>query len=404
MTPTSAALARLLAERPAAAALSQAEVDYVVDRLAGRGVYQSIHNWGEVRCLVPHEHGDGVYCVFAGPIFDRRPVRVYSSDELGIDELLRVARHATLQDNVQDLGSAYAWPVGTSSRTGLSGYRSVESHGPGDSEIVESFVDSLDGIKEDVVKIGVASFCRGVISDEEVSAYAQDTGRTKPTPVTGSLVDRISDWLVRRGVVSFCRTELSASASAELAKAELDKAAKVSGFTEDELSGWKADLFGPSSEAQARIEEVAAQWSTLHKKMMADPALFKLLAEPFDYWLGFWDRYQKKNDLDIAQLIVLSSSVRRVIAEVNMARANAEGKFVQDIAEQVKDIASEKTNEAQSTAQVVDDRVKEVGGCFSSVETLQKCIEELAAENKWKLIGAGILTAATGILVVKVIK
>lgn len=364
-------LAHLLEAFVSKLSLSQEEADYVIDRLSRIGVFEDANNWGGIRCLYPHVHGDGVRCVRVGSVLSPMYVKKYGCADDGMSDLFRIAHHATLSGPVEDIQIEI---------TNVQGYRSVESTGPNGSDVVGSFVDRLDGsdvggivdkIEDKVTRTVVQSFCRGVISDDEKAKKAAQK-------VSG-FIDDLQDKIVNSTVVSFCRGRLSA----------MEKS--------DKLSGFLADKFGPSPEAQKKVEEVAAQWAGLKKRMDADPKIEKMLRDSYDHWIKFWDRYNNRNDfwVTIPELTELSTDVRAIVADVNAARANVENRFVQDLPDckpgeksescRVVDIKSEDASKAQAGAQAIDDRVKDPS-------LLMKDLEGIGLD-KWKLLGASAVAA-----------
>lgn len=341
------AVARVLTDISRDGSISPAAISYVVARLQREGVYSEQHNWGALRCLVTHRHGDGDTCCMVGPIWDRRYVRRYPDDVTGLAELLRVAHHATLSGAVDDLPEAST----------LAGYRSTAANNrapdpdPPRADEADRLDGLFDGLQDKAIRSGVLSFCRGVLSDEEKAQRAA-------AKVDG-VIDDAKDWLVRGAVVSFCRGQVKAAESAD----------SVSGF------------FGPSAEAQRKVEEVAAQWAALKPRMDKDPRIARELRPQYEYWLGFWAKWQAGNQDE--------ADVRAVIADVNTARANADKVFTQDDKGRVSDVASEKLSDARAVAQKLDDAAREA--------------EEAAKKNRtWKLIAAGAVAALAAMAAVKV--
>ncbi len=340
------ALATLISERVSVNQLSSGSVEYIVDRLNRIGMYPSLNNFGGIRCIHSHKHDDGT-CVSVGPLFDRLYVKVYENAEDGLADLFRIAHHATLSGYVdpQNIGEAEThygdgiktcyycggpycvakcgdlpccycgkpWK-GKKEETNLSGYRSIEQEAPSESDDVESFVDRLDGntnesidgvfadIEDKIVKSAVLSFCRGTLSDEAKVERLdkKNPNNSEEEEKKAGFFQTLKDKVVRGTVVSFCRGEIKADKKAE-------KADKIK---PDKLSGNEID-----NQFNRKLEEIAAQWSTLKRHIDSDPEAEKLILDSFNHWINVWnDHVSGKNKIS-------PNKIRSIIYELNMARS-----------------------------------------------------------------------------------
>jgi len=148
--------------------------------------------------------------------------------------------------------------------------------------------------------------------------------------------------------------------------------------------------FAPSAEAEAKVKEVAAQWPELEAKMKADPKIDRALKPQHDAWVDFWTKWQKgeKNQ----------EAIRAMIADVNVARANALGIFTQDDKKRVADIASEKLSTARGAAQATDDAAKE------AERKAKEATKGWWEENKGKVAAGLAATLATLVAAAKVLR
>lgn len=331
-------LITFLAERAALEQLSFTAVEYIADRLNEKGMYPKLNNFGGIRCIHPHNHDDGT-CSLVGPLFERSYIRVYESAEDGLADLIRISHHATLSGQINpqfsseedsnlgdgiktcfycggpycvakcgDLPCCYCgkpWK-GPKSETNMSGYRSIEQTANSSSEFVESFVDRLDGdvngvisdIQDKIVKSTVLSFCRGTVSDEKKIDILKKKGLYKETEEEKKVgfFEKVKNNVVRSAVVSFCTGQISADAKIEKA----ENTTKLSGI---------------ENECRQRIEEIAAQWSTIKKIIDKDPTVNELLSDSFNHWMKVWGDYTS------GRICLDCSDIQRLIYEVNMARS-----------------------------------------------------------------------------------
>lgn len=395
---------------------------YLSERLRSEGYYPELNNFGATRCLLPGTHDShGEECSSVGPFWARRQVRRFRTKEEGLSTLMGVAYHSTLSGSVQDLetcgvqvvkrylryslgtqpwlrgigicgsgcgcgvvvnvssidemdfdlpknihgvsvdivevGNIYPHLRGETS--GFAGYRSVESSSAPSPQIIpdDDEIDRLDGVfdkvQDSLIKSSVLSFCRGVLKDEKKIAGRID-----------GIADPVKDWMVRGIVLSFCRGEIKSSEAAD----------KISGILD------AVNPFAPSDESKAKVQEVAAQWTALKKKMDSNQKIAKVLKGHFDRWMEFWKKWQD-DDRDV-------NAVRSIIAEVNAARADAEQiesgnvKFVavQDVKNRTTDMSSENLTAARGAAQAATD----------APDDLKAAIDKKLDDNKWKIAAAAV--------------
>ncbi len=127
-----------------------------------------------------------------------------------------------------------------------------------------------------------------------------------------------------------------------------------------DLSGWNP--FGPSDEAEQKVQEVAAVWAGIDPKL-ADPtngpAIARAVKAQRDFWLDFIGKWRSGDKQE--------EKVRAVIADANAAMANVASTeqkkpvTVQETPGTVKDIASEKLSAARGAAQAIDDKASAAG-------------------------------------------